>query len=70
MKPYERRAAGAYPYFRLAKWDAVRLCWTQLPGTFATKAEAANAAREPGKYRIGTVTEDGQRFEDEGFEVA
>jgi hypothetical protein len=44
MKPYERRAAGAYPYFRLARWDDRNQSYRQLPGVFEKPEQAQQAA--------------------------
>ena len=69
MKPFERRAANAYPYFRLAVKDQRTLCLRQLPGVFETEAAARRAATKPGQYAIGRIDENGTRTEGERFEV-
>ena len=70
MRPFERRAANAYPYFRLAKMDSRTLCLRQITGTFETDSAARQAARNPGTYAVSRIDEDGTRTESERFEVA
>ena len=69
MRPFERRAADAYPYFRLAMEDTRTLCLRQLPGVFETEDAARLAATKPGQYAIGRIDENGRRTEGERFEV-
>ena len=69
MKPHERRAAGAYPYFKLAVWDPRHCTFKDGRGTFDTERAARAAARAPGKYRISRVTEDLGRIDLEPFTV-
>ena len=69
MRPFERRAASAYPYYRLAIQDPLTFCLRQLPGTFATIGKAKADAKTPGQYAISVIEEDGTRRETERFEV-
>lgn len=63
MKKYQRRAASAYPYWKLATWDGVSLTWRDGKRAFASHDEASDAARKSGagRYRISVVTADGRR---------
>lgn len=36
MKPYERRAAGAETYYKLAAWDARNCCWADGKRAYVT----------------------------------
>jgi hypothetical protein len=60
MAPHARRAAGAYPYFKLAAWDAVSVCWRDGKPAYESQAAALAAARKPGRYRLSRVTESGR----------
>jgi hypothetical protein len=64
MKPYQRRAARAYPYFKLAVWNSRSACWQDAASgfkrAFASEAEARIAADRPGTYRVSIVTEVGR----------
>jgi hypothetical protein len=62
MKPYERRAADAWPYFKLATWDARTMTWKAGKRVLATEAEARDAALPGGRYRI-------ERFEERGSRI-
>lgn len=68
MKPYERRTTAAYPYFKLAVWDAQLCVWRDGKVAFATKYDAMDTIRLPGRYRISMVTERG-RVDHEPFNV-
>jgi hypothetical protein len=59
MRPFERRAANAFPYFKLAVWDARNCTWRDGKKAFPTEAEARKAAGKPGKYRVSRVDESG-----------
>lgn len=62
MKPYERRATGAYPYYVLAKWNHLFVCFQDGGETFPSKEAAMKKAEKtPGTYRIAKVNEDGKR---------
>ena len=53
MRPFERRAAGAYPYYRLARWNEVFGTWLDGKPTYETEELAQHAAKRlPGRYRI------------------
>ena len=69
MRPFERRAAQAYPFFRLAVQDKQTFCLRQLPGVFADEGQARQAAKKPGRYAISRIDENGTRTEGERFEV-
>jgi hypothetical protein len=60
MRHFERRLAAAFPYFKLAKWDAVSFTWRDGRQTFETQAAAEAAADRPGRYRISAVDETGR----------
>lgn len=62
MKPYERREANAWPYFKLATWDERRMTWRAGKTTLASELEARSSARIPGRYRI-------ERFDEKGSAV-
>ncbi len=58
MKAYERRAAGtAYPYFKLAAWDARSFTWRDGKVAFPSEQDASRAATRPGRYRVSRVEE-------------
>ena len=63
MKPHERRAAGAYPYFKYARWDERLACWREGSGAFdsmeAAKADAVKLG--PGRYRLSIIDDNGLR---------
>jgi hypothetical protein len=61
MKPYERRAANAYPYYKLAEWDERNTCWKDGKQTFERIGLAMAAARKPGRYRISAINDAGRR---------
>jgi hypothetical protein len=60
VKMHERRESLAFPYFKLAVWDARSLTWKDGKVAYATRAEAGWAARKPGRYRISEVGESGR----------
>jgi hypothetical protein len=61
MKAYERRAAGAYPYFKVDTYDPRRCSWRPNKVSFPSEEAArAWAAREPGRYRL--AVHDGRRL--------
>jgi hypothetical protein len=68
VKPFERRAAGAYPYFKLASWSERNQCWNDGKAVFETQAAAKAEASAPGKYRLSQITDAGRR-DLESFEV-
>lgn len=68
MKPYQRRQAAAYPYYKLAVWDARSLTFRDGKVAYRDAASAALDAAVPGRYRISVVTADGRR-DLEPFEV-
>jgi hypothetical protein len=61
VKPHERRQAKAYPYYKLATWNARNQCWNDGKAAYPTDAEARAAAVKPGRYRVSEVTEHGRR---------
>ncbi len=63
MKPHERRAADAYPYFKLAVWDARSFTFRDGRLAYASEAYArAEACRHgKGRYRVSVVTEIGRQ---------
>jgi hypothetical protein len=68
MKPYERRAANAWPYFKLATWDDRNMTWRDGKTVQETEPDARREARKPGRYRISRIDESG-RFDLEPFAV-
>jgi hypothetical protein len=60
MKPHERRAANAYPYFKLATWDARNLCWRDGKYVCETEVAARADAKAPGRYRISRIDDSGR----------
>lgn len=60
MKPYERIAANAYPYFKLATWDARSLTFRDGKHARLTEGDARQDARQPGTYRVSVVTAAGR----------
>lgn len=74
MKPYERRAAQAYPYFKLARWDADSLTWRDGKKTFPNEQAARESAIDflpawdnQGLFRVSVVEGDGSRRDLEPF---
>lgn len=63
MKPHERRAAGNYPYYKIAVWDRRSLTFKDGYLAFNTEAAARREAERygAGRYRISEVTADGRR---------
>lgn len=59
LRPFERRAAGGFPYYRLAVWEPRSFTFKDNATPHATPEAAQAAARTPGKYRITEVSEDG-----------
>ncbi len=64
MKPYERRAANAYPYYKLAVWDERNCTWREVKGTFETADRAANACPKGQRGRVSRFNEDGTRADE------
>lgn len=58
-RPFERRADGSYPYFRLATWSEISLTYRDDPTAYASWGDAHVTARKPGRYRITEIKEDG-----------
>lgn len=61
MKPYQRRASGTYPYYKLATWDARSMVWRDGKVAYQTVADAVDAISGPGKYRLSRVDDSGRR---------
>lgn len=61
MKMYERRAAGAAEYFKLATFDARLMAWRDGKTQYDSEPAAVAAARKPGRYRVSAVTPSGRR---------
>jgi hypothetical protein len=68
MRPFERRAAAAWPYYKLASWDAELCAWKAGKRAHPTEGAARAEARAPGRYRVTRFTEGG-REELDPFEV-
>jgi hypothetical protein len=69
MKSHQRRATQSYPYFKVAVFDSVSMCFRDGKQAFETEDAAKRAAKSPGTYRISTVTASG-RVDSEKFTVA
>ncbi len=69
LRQFERRAAGAFPYYKLAQWNQRSFTYSDGKVAFATEAEAREAARKPGQYRVSSVHEDGSRVDGAAFSV-
>lgn len=68
MKPHERRKQNAYPYYKLARWDARLACWVDGKRTFETRDDAQHGTEGRGRYRISVITDRGRK-DDLEFEV-
>lgn len=68
MKHYERRQLQAFPYYKLATWDARSMTFRDGKVAYATRADATKSAKKPGRYRLSIVTEDG-RSDLESFDL-
>jgi hypothetical protein len=69
MKAYERREAGAYPYFKLVTWDTTAMTWRAGKRILPTKESAEATAKKTGRYRVERFDEQVSRFL-EPFEVS
>lgn len=69
MRQFERRAAGAYPYYKLAVWNPVTFSWQDGRRAHDSEQAATADARKPGRYRISAVHEEGRRIDGQPFEV-
>lgn len=60
-KPHQRRAAGLYPFYRLAVWCARSFTFKDKPKPHATVQDAIDMAGtlRPGTFRITAVAEHG-----------
>ncbi len=61
MKPYQRRQAAAYPYYKLATWDPRSLTFRDGKVAFPTQVHAIESIDTEGKYRISEVTDAGRK---------
>lgn len=68
MKPHERRSARAYPYYKVATWDARSHTWRDGKTAHATQRDAIESITTPGRYRLSIVSERG-RHDLEPFDV-
>jgi hypothetical protein len=55
MKHHLRRAANAYPFFKLAAWDAVSFCWRDGKRQYESEQAAREDAQRPGRYRLSRI---------------
>ena len=69
MKSHQRRATQSYPYFKVAVFDPVSMCFRDGKQAFENEDAAKRSAKSPGTYRLSTVTESG-RIDSEKFTVA
>ena len=60
MKHHERRTSGGFPYFKLATFDPISLCFRDGKQAYDSMEQAYAAAKKPGKYRISMVHEGGR----------
>lgn len=60
MKHHQRRNDGGFPYFKLATFDPISMCFRDGKQAFASAEEAYKAAKKPGKYRVSVVHEHGR----------
>lgn len=62
MKPYQRRQQHAYPYYKVAMWNARSFCWADGRTAYSSEEEALRSIPSgvPGKYRLSRVTETGR----------
>lgn len=60
MKHHERRTGGGFPYFKLATFDPISMCFRDGKQAFETAEDAYRAAIKPGKYRVSVVHEQGR----------
>lgn len=60
MKQHERRNAGGFPYFKLATFDPISLCFRDGKQAFPSVEAAHRAAKKPGRYRVSVVTAEGR----------
>lgn len=61
MKPYQRRAANGYPYYKVATWDVRSCTWCDGRTAHPSRDAAIAAISGPGRYRLSEVTEHGRR---------
>jgi len=61
MKPNQRRAQHSFPYFKLATFDQISMCYRDGKTAFATESDAAASAKSPGTYRVSIVRENGRQ---------
>lgn len=59
MRPYERREANAYPYFKLAVWDERNAVWKAGKTAQETEAACKALAKKPGRYRVSRCEDGG-----------
>ena len=59
VRAFERREAGGYPYYRLARWDDRNCVWRDVKGESGTEAGAVGRAGAGGRYRVTKIEEDG-----------
>lgn len=49
-------------YYKTQKWDPTSIAWVDIQTAHPTQSDAIGACRQPGRYRIVTVTETGRTF--------
>jgi hypothetical protein len=57
--PHARRAAGLYPYYRVAGWDDISFTWRDSPKPHESLPAAHRAGGKHTRYRITQINEDG-----------
>jgi hypothetical protein len=68
VKPYQRRQAGTFPYYKLATWEPRSFTFKDGKQAFTSREAAIAAVPGPGKYRVSVVTAAG-RTDETTFEV-
>lgn len=61
MKHHQRRAVGGFPYFKLATFDPISMCFRDGSQAFESAEKAYAAAKKPGRYRLSIVDSNGRR---------
>ena len=55
MKHHDRRTTGGFPYFKLATFDSISMCFRDGKNAYPSAEAAQAAAKKPGRYRISVV---------------
>ena len=60
MRKFQRLDVGAFPYFKLAKFNPRDRCFYDGRRAFDSESEARAAAKGPGRFRVSRVEPDGR----------